>query len=575
MKVAIRIRTRFVATLSCLTAFAFAGESGPAAPESPESDPTIKAMKDEMARSLERLRLESSDPPFLVNYALTEQQSWFASATFGAITGASGRDARGIGIEVRVGDYTMDNTNFAGGFGFGGSESRIGVPKDDSYEVVRQRLWLATDQCYKGAVEQMAAKKAWLKSNTVTDHPGDLSKVEPLVRFEEKHTLQVDADLTSHGKEIAKKLSALFREAPAIQSSSATFVVVASNETRLSSEGSFTRKGESWARVTVTASTQATDGMPLGDLCAFYARGHRDLPSLDEMEAEVKRMISRLSAQVSAPRADEYIGPVLLEGEAAAFAMMELIVDRLASPHEPLGAKNAGSPFKNRLKKRVAPPFLSLIDDPTLEEFEGRPFLASFTVDDDGVLARPVELIEEGRLKNWYMSRIPTRAIRDTNGHSRGGVGAPGCVIVRSSNAMTREQLRAELLRIAKEQELPYAIRVETLARGDVSVSGRAAAGGFSSGTVRLSPPIAAYRVYPDGREEPIRGGEWQGVTLRTLRDIFVTGDRAHVVNALRGAGMTSIACPDLLIEEIEMKKPAEQEVKRPYLEHPFFAASR
>lgn len=571
MMIEIRIGAAFV----CLATFALATEGKLVDAKSVDSDPAIRAMKDEMARSLERLRLDNSDPPFLLNYVLNDQHSWFASATFGAITGASGRESRGIGIEVRVGDYTMDNTNFAGGFGFGDNESRISVPKDDSYEVVRQRLWLATDQSYKGAVEQLAAKKAWLKSNTVTDHPGDLSKVEPLVRLEESRKLEVDADLESHGKQVAKRLSGLFREAPAIQFSSASFVVVAANETRLSSEGSFTRKGESWARVTVTASTQANDGMPLGDLCVFYARSHRDLPSLDAMEAEVKQMIARLSAQVDAPRADEYIGPVLLEGEAAAFAMMELIVDRLASPHEPLGAKNAGSPFKNRLKKRVAPPFLSLIDDPTLDAFEGQPFLASFAVDDDGVLAQPVELIEEGRLKSWYMSRIPTRAIKESNGHSRGGIGAPGCIVVKSSNTMDRARLRAELLRIAQEQELPYAIRVETLARGDVSVSGRAAAGGFSNGTVRLSPPIAAYRVYPDGREEPIRGGEWQGVTLRSLRDIFVTGDRAHVVNALRGGGMTSIACPDLLIEEIEMKKPAEQEVKRPYLEHPYFTAAR
>lgn len=560
---------------SVLAAFAFAKETAVVAPETLDQDVNIRAMRDEMARSLERLKLDNADVPFIVNYMLSQQQSWFASATFGAVTSSAQREGRGIGIEVRVGDYTMDNSNFAGGFGFGGSETQIGVPKDDSYEIVRQRLWLATDECYKGAVEQMASKKAWLKSNTVTDHPGDLTQVKPLVRLEELATLEVDSELKETGREAAKRLSHLFRDAPLIQSSSATFVVVAGNETRLSSEGSFTRKGDRWARVTVTASTQATDGMPLGDLCVFYARSAADLPPVETMEAEVKQMITRLNALVSAPRADEYIGPVLFEGDAAAFAMLELIVDRLAVPHEPLGAKNAGSPFKNRLKKRVAPPFLSLVDDPTMIEFEGQPFLASFTIDDDGVLAQPVSLIEEGRLKNWYMSRIPTRAIKESNGHSRGGVGAPGCIVVKSSNTLPREKLRAELLRIAKEQELPYAIRVETLARADVSVAGRAAAGGFTNGTVRLSPPLAAYRVYMDGREEPIRGGEWQGVTLRTLRDIFVTSDRSHVLNALRGSGMVSIACPDLLVEEIEMKKPAEQEVKRPYLDHPFFTAQR
>lgn len=538
-------------------------------PKTLDNDVTVRAMRDEMARTLDKLRLENADAPFIVNYSSYVGKSWSCAAAFGAITGASDGESRSIGVEVRVGDYKMDNTNFAGGFGFGGSSTRVAVPKDPDYDLIRHNLWLASDGAYKGAVEQMAAKKAWLKTNTVTDHPGDLTKVDPVVRIETEHTVEVDKEASLA---LAKRLSALFKEAPAIQASGVSYAVVASDETTLSSEGFFTRKGETWARVTVTAGTQAVDGMPLGDLCVFFARTAKELPSADEMEREVKAMIARLTAQVDAPRADEYIGPVLFEGDAACFAMLELLVDRLVNPHEPLGAKNAGTPFKNRLKKRVAPPFLSVVDDPLQETLEGITLLGAYHLDDDGVLAQPVSLIEEGRLKNWYMSRIPTRAIKTTNGHSRGGVGGAGCVFVKSSNTMPREKLRQELIRIAVEQELPYAIRIETLARADVGVAGPRAAGGFANGTIRLSPPIQAYRVYPDGHEEPIRGGEWQGVTLRTLRDIFVTGNKSNVLNTSRGGNFVSIACPDLLVEEIEMKKPAEQESKRPYLDHPYFA---
>ncbi len=556
---------------SAVVALAPTDAAGPALvdPKTLDGDVAVRAIRDEMKRTLDRLRLENSDAPFLVTYTLNDQASYVCNATFGAVTGQSASDRRSIGVEVRVGDYSMDDTNFAGGFG--GSSARIGVPKDDDYAAIRHRLWLATDQSYKGAVEQMAAKKAWLKSNTVTDHPGDLSKVDPVVHVEAARTLVSDEGAKENAAKIARHLSGLFKDAPKIQSSSVSVVGVAGNETVISSEGFLTRKGDTFARVVVTASTQAEDGMPLGDFCAFYAPSADQLPALDAMEKDVRAMIDRLTALVTAPRADEYIGPVLFEGEAAGFTMLELIVDRLTNPHEPLGAKNSGSPFKNRLKKRVAPPFLTMRDDPTVTEYDGIPLLGSFAIDDDGVAAKPISLIEEGRLKNWFMSRIPTRAIKETNGHSRGGVGGPGCVFVESSNMLAKDKLRAELLRIAKEQELPYAIRVASMARSDVSVSGRAASGAFSNGTIRFSPAIAAYRVYLDGHEEPIRGGDWQGVTLRTLRDIYVTGDRPHVLNTLRGAGFVSIACPDLLIEEIEMKKPAEQEVKRPYLEHPYF----
>ncbi len=536
-------------------------------PKSLDGDFAVKAMREEMARTMSRLRLENSDPPFIVEYTLNSQKAFVVNASFGALTNDGDNVNRSVTVGIRVGDYTMDNTNFAGGFG--GSTARTGVPKDDDYETVRHNLWLATDEAYKGAVEQMAQKKAWLKTNTVKDHPGDLTKVAPTVHIEPERTLVVDKE---KAKEIARKLSGLFRDAPKIQGSSVSVVAVAGNDLTISSEGFFYRKGETFARVTVTAGTQADDGMPLGDLCVFYAPSADKLPSLESMEKDVKAMIDRLSGQTSAPRADEYVGPVLFEGDAAAFCMMELLVDRLTNPHEPLGAKNSGTPFKNRLKKRVAPAFLSVVDDPSQTEWNGTPLMGSFSLDDDGVPPQAITLIDEGRLKNWYMSRIPTRMIKDTNGHSKNGVGGPGCVFVKSTNSMSKEKLRAELLRIAKEQELPYAIRVETLARADVQVSGRSASGAYGNGNIRLSPPIAAYRVYLDGHEELIRGAEWQGVTLRTLRDIDYTGDTPHVLNALRGSGFVSVVCPDILVEEIEVKKPAEQEVKRPYLEHPYFA---
>jgi TldD protein len=536
-----------------------------------EAEPAVRAMRDELARSVARLRLDNAEPPFIVAYTLGDSGNWSCSASFGALSSEGGDDSsRSMGVEVRVGDYSLDNTNFVGGFGFGGSRGRIGLPDDDDYDATRHRIWLATDQLYKGAVEQIAAKRAWLKTNSVPDRPDDLSRVEPTLHLEAVRELKVDKEA---GRETVKRLSALFRQAPRIESSSASIVVVAINETLLSSEGSLTRTGTAWTRVTVTAQAQAEDGMPLGDLCVFYAASQDELPAIEAMEAEVRTMIARLEARVSAPRAEEYIGPILLEGEAAAFAMLELFVDRVSNPHEPLGARNAGTAFKNRLKKRVAPPFLDIVDDPTQRAYEGVPLLGAYAVDDDGVKPQVVELIDEGRLKSWYMSRIPTREIKETNGHSRGGVGGPGCVFVKSRETKTRDELRAELIRIAVEQELPYAIRVESLARSDVGVSGPRAAGGFTGGNIRLSPPIAAYRVYPDGREEPIRGGEWQGVTLRTLRDIFLTSDRPHVLNTLRGGNFVSIVCPDLLVEEIEMKKPADQESKRPYLPHPFFAS--
>lgn len=526
----------------------------------------LKALKDEMARSIDRLQMENVERPFYVSYVLDESDVFSCSSAFGALQGAGRNPSRSCSIDVRVGSFDLDNTNFARG---GGGAAGVSLPEDDDYGAIRQNLWLVTDRRYKDAVEELAAKKAWLQTNVVTDRPADWTVVPPVEHLEPKRTLTVDE---AKMKELTRALSARFTGAAKIQSSSVSLRAAAENRTLLSTEGFHTRTGETWFRLSVTAGTQADDGMPIGDVRVFYGRTAADFPPEAELVAAVDAMIEKLTARTSAPRAEEYIGPVLFEGDAACQVLSELLVQRLSDAHEPLGSRDAGSPFKNRLKKRIAPPFLTVVDDPSQRSFEGTPLLGAFEVDHDGVKTRPVTLVEEGRLKEWYMSRIPTRAIKETNGHSRGGSGGAGCVFARSTNGKSRDELRKELVRIAVEQELPYAIRVESLARPDVTSWGPRASGWYSDGQVDLSAPVAAYRVYPDGHEEPIRGAQWQGVTLRTLRDIFLTSDRMNVMNTVGGGAFVSIVCPDLLVEELEIKKPAPQEAKLPYLAHPSFA---
>jgi predicted Zn-dependent protease len=298
------------------------------------------------------------------------------------------------------------------------------------------------------------------------------------------------------------------------------------------------------------------------------------MPPIAEMKASVEALAKGLAARIGARRAEEYIGPVLFEGEAAGEFLLQLLVDRLANPREPLGARGGGgTPFKNRLRKRVLPSFLSVVDDPSVTSFGGKQLLGAYTIDDDGFPAQKVSLVEEGRLLSWYMSRVPTREIPKTNGHSRNGVGDAGCVIVTSKQSVPEKKLREELLRNAREQELPFAVRVETISRPDLRVRGARGPGGRGgTSEASLSSPIRAYWVsVEDESEEPMRGAEFQAVTLRTLRDVMMTSVERHVLNTTRRGHPISIVSPSLLVEEMEMRKPTDEQVKAPQLKHPFF----
>ena len=69
--------------------------------------------------------------------------------------------------------------------------------------------------------------------------------------------------------------------------------------------------------LTVVAGTQAVDGSPIQDFVSVYGRRLTDLPSIEQLEAETRRLGARLAALRDAPQAERYNGPVLVEGQAA------------------------------------------------------------------------------------------------------------------------------------------------------------------------------------------------------------------------------------------------------------------
>ena len=90
-----------------------------------------------------------------------------------------------------------------------------------------------------------------------------------------------------------------------------------------------------------------------------------------------------------------------------------------------------------------------------------------------------------------------------------------------------------------------------------------------------MSPPVLIYRVYPDGREELVRGLRFRGVSTRTLRDILAASQETALFEfinnsaplAFLGEGgyvaATSVVAPGLLFEEMELEVPQEPLQKR------------
>ena len=524
-----------------------------------DSDIVMKAMQDELKRSVEKLQLKDLDKPYFIEYEIADVESFTATAAFGGLLYSNRDHGRGLSVEVRVGGYDFDNEPT-------GYPSQLVI--EDDYNALRHDLWLATDAAYRGAVETLARKRAFLKNRTEDEKIPDFSQEEPVTLLAAKQQLTLDEQKWAAQ---VREWSAIFREFPAISQSSVSLQVQLFQKYIVNSEGTRVRRPVLIVSLSASAYTQASDGMWLSHGTGTPATSPEQLPSAAEFAKAIRQMAQELTALQKAPVLDEnYLGPVLFTGPAAAEMFSQLLAPELCSQRPSVGSQQEdSSSLFNRINRRVLPPFLSVYDDPTQQKLGSQELLGAFPVDDQGVTARRVSLIEEGILKNLLMSRRPRKNVLQSNGHGRsafvgGAATSIGNLFIEPKNGKSYDELKQELLRTCKLQSLPYGVIVKSL-------SGR-------GGGRTLSEPVLAYKVYvEDGREELMRGLNPGELTLKDLRQILAVGNDRYVYNQVESGGRngggiaTSIVTPSVLVEELELKKPVGTQQKPLLLTHPFF----
>lgn len=532
-----------------------------------ERDVVLRALVDELGRSLAGLQLPGLEPPYFIEFGLADVAYASAGAKLGATTGRNAGRQRGLYTDVRVGSYDLDNSNFSGGgvdfSGFGGGGmGDVEVPIEDDYTALRQAIWWAADRDYKGVVEQLAKKKAFMESKVITDKPPDFSREAPAVHLEDRLDLTLDADVL---ETLAVDLSGVFREFPDVQDSSVTVSAVLANRYMVNSEGTRLRLGSSAWTVSVNATVQADDGMKLSDSLNLPALRMEELPARDDLVQRCRDLAQRLVALRNAPVLESYTGPVLFDPPAAVGVFQRQFGSAFAGGQRPVGSRTNPDDLANKLNKRILPRFLHVVDDPSLATLAGEPVLGCYTIDDQGVPAQTVKLVEEGRLLTLLMSRNPSKEIRQSNGHGRGGWGLPqvgiGCLVVTADPGLDADALKQELLDAVADEGLEFGVRVASL--GAVGDGGR---GGTN--------PLLMYKVYPDGREELVRGAEIARIDFKAFKRIMAAGDTPFVRNISYGLLGQTVAVPALLFEELDLAKIDRDFDKPPILPAPLARAA-
>lgn len=590
-----RVRMRRLAVVALAACAAVS--TGALAQAQPREGVVARAVRDELARTMAELRLEKADRPYFVAYTVVEQDGAGASASFGSLLGSNRGRSRTLRVEVRVGDYAFDNTNFfsAPSMTAAGMRTFFGtaeLPLDDDYLEIRRRVWLATDGTYKAAVEGVAGKRAALLNRTRTDSLADFSREDVTQTTDELPQTTFDA---VSGEALVRELSRA-GNSPGIYASSVSLNAGNTRTFYVNSEGTSYVRSRPMVTLTASASTQADDGMPLSHSLRIVARSMQALPGRDELAARLREMYATLDTVRNAPLVDRYNGPVLFEGRAAAELFSEQFAPALAASRKPVsgntqnemmasilgGSSQRGGSFAEKLGARVLPDFLGVVDNPTLAEYGRVPVFGGYVVDDQGVRARETRLVESGILKTFLSGRTPVDGVPRSSGNYRGGAVAPSNMIVEAAGGLTDAALRDRLLTLAKARNLSFAIVVRTMGGGAPSGASNMVADMLAAarpgGAERGRNVLRVYRLYADGHEESVRGAQLMGLGIDAFKGIVAASNTTTVLHGSGAGGVTALlssggagpalatfVVPSLLFDDLTIIRRSDELPKPPF----------
>jgi predicted Zn-dependent protease len=505
-------------------------------------------------------------PPYFLSYSVSDVTGVSIRAQFGALADSSTNHVRVADVQVRLGSSKLDNTH---GDHRASAVNSLQLPLGNDREALVRSLWLATNTGYGTAMDNYLRVKteAEVRAKEEDTSP-DFSQEAPQ-SFIGKEAPAVAVDRAAWEKRV-RALSMVFREFPDVFQN--VVMMTAQNETDYfaSSEGSRIVAPHMQARIVVIAVTRAEDGMDLFREQTFEAETVDGLPSQTALEAAMRELGKSLESLRKAPVTEPFDGPAILSGRAAAVFFHEVLGHRLEGQRQ--RGDEEGQTFTKDVGKPVLPSFLSVADDPTITKFGNTWLSGSYQYDDEGEKAQRVDLIDDGVLKTFLMSRLPIASFGSSNGHGRAETGhvptgRQGNLIVTSTRSVPETELRKQLIDEAKKQGKPFGLYFEDISSG------------FAV-TTRSSPqafqviPLVVWRVYVDGRpDELVRGVSIVGTPQAALKRIMATGDKSEVFNGECGAESgtvpVSAVAPAMLVSEMETQRQPQGTSRPPILPIP------
>ncbi len=515
--------------------------------------PLLDIMAAENARWMAALA-KQHDPAYYLSYQLVEQRVVSIDAEGGALIGDSDETDRILDVEIRVGSPELDNTHALSDDGEGLNDPmprRAVAPFGADPQAVANHLWLETDRRYREAVQALAYVRQDVRTLGKKSSVPDFSAGKKEVYIGKPAALIYDKAAW-----VARLKRCSERAFRGVATRGSCGVVFSLNTAWLvNSEGTQLQLSWTTAQLAVSVGVKADDGQGLGRLEQAFAATPDALPDDAAVDKMIDTVTADLDALHKAPLADPYVGPAILEGRAAGVFFHEVFGHRIEGHRQK--DDTSGQTFSSYVDKEIMPSWLSVFDDPTLATLNGVQLNGFYRFDDEGVRAQRTELVKDGTLTGFLMSRNPIASEPTSNGHGRkqpglDPVARQGNLVVSSTRSVERAQLEKMLLAEVKRQGRPYGMVFTDISGGFTNTSA------FAPQAFKVNP-VMAYRLYPDGRRELVRGIDMSGTPLVALQSIRAASREVETFNGVCGAESgwvpVSASAPSLLLEKLEVEK--------------------
>jgi predicted Zn-dependent protease len=536
-----------------------------------QEDRLTGILKSEINRNFALLK-EQPVPAYYICYRVNDSKTHEISASFGNLVYSVPFAYRRCKVEVRVGSYKMDNTRELKGVQNDRRFLNTIISQENNEQAIKMALWKITDENYKESVKKFENVKANVAVKVASEDKSDDFSQESRETYVEpplKQFRDIKFDPAEWERKV-RKISAVFSENKDVYESSASMTVETVRKYFVDTEGAEIAENLYAFRFMINASTVADDGMSLPLYKSYFAFDIKDLPSEDKLVKDAKELSQMVSALRKAPVAETYSGPALMTAEAAGVFFHEIFGHRIEGAR--LKQEGDAQTFKKKIGDMVLPEDISIIFDPALKKYKGIPLNGSYIFDDEGVRGQKVEIIKNGILKSFLMSRTPIDGFPKSNGHGRAmiqfdNVTRQSNMIIETSAPKTEAQLRALLVEQLKKENREYGYIFDKVS-GGFTTTGRYMPNAFNV------TPLIVYKIFADGRpDELVRGVDLIGTPLSIFSQVAACGDDHDAFNGSCGAesGSIPVSCvsPTLYIKMIETQKKSKSQNQPPILERP------